>query len=201
MSWSAPVFASTVVLNFNDLNPLNVGGPLFIPSPYSNSGFSLSSTLGFDTYGTSLTGFFAGQKSLAPILGSAIQLNATGNSPFTLLSIDLARNFDFDPAPTVTFTGVLQAGGTVTESFTVTTPAGDAAFQTFDLTGFVNVVAVDWTQATNASEGAHQFTNIGIQEGASAVPEPGTLLLVFSGLGVVLAQARRKSPDPERQPG
>ena len=84
----------------------------------------------------------------------------TSGEPFSLLSIDLVRNFAFDPAPTVTFTGTLAAGGTVTETFMVTQPAGfPQTFETFDFTGFTGLSSVSWDQPV-FTEGLHQFTNI-----------------------------------------
>ncbi len=106
----------------------------------------------------------------------------------SLVSIDLARNFAFDPAPTVTFTGTLAGGGTVSETFSVTTPPGTPmTFQTFAFSGFTNVTAVSWDQAA-FTEGLHQFGNIDLTP-APTVPEPSTLALLI--VGVPLALKRR----------
>jgi hypothetical protein len=187
--------ASTIVLNFQNLDPGNVPGPLFIQSPYQDQGFAVSSTLGFDTYGTGLTNFFAGAHSLSPIIGSAVELKALDKSPFSLSSIDLARNFAFDPAPVLTLTAMLAGGGTVNQTFSVTTPVGAAAFQTFQLSNFTNVIAVDWNQPASAAQGLHQFTNLVIETGAvSPVPEPSSFLtvgLVLFAFGLVVTKTAK----------
>jgi hypothetical protein len=91
--------------------------------------------------------FYAGANGLAAFAPATNVLSQTDRKPFSLLSIDLARNFDFDPAPTVMFTRTLAGGGTVSETFTVTTPAGfPGAFQTFQFTGFSNLSSVSWDQ-------------------------------------------------------
>ena len=97
---------------------------------------------------------------LAAFSPATITLSQTSGEPFSLLSIDLARNFAFDPAPTVTFTGTLAAGGTVSETFTVTQPAGSPqTFQTFNFTGFTGLSSVSWDQPV-FTQGLHQFANI-----------------------------------------
>jgi hypothetical protein len=114
-----------------------------------------------------------------------ITLTQTNGDPFSLLSIDLARNFAFDPAPSVTFTGTLAGGGTVDQMLTVTTSSPPLTFQTFDLTGFTNVISVSWEQDVAASEGVHQFGNIHLFAGA--VTEPASLPLLALGIALALA--------------
>ncbi|MBV8550224.1 MAG: hypothetical protein JOY54_02910 [Acidobacteriaceae bacterium] len=173
--------ATTVTLNFQGLNPANANA-LFVASPLQTQGFTVTSTLGFDTYGTHNTNFFAGAPALAAIAPSSISVAATDGHPFSVLSIDLARNFAFDPAPTVDFTGILPGGVRVVESFTVTTPTGTAAFQTFHFTGFTNLLSLDWSQP--AAGALHQFTDITLSTGPpSTVPEPVSGLLC--GIGVL----------------
>jgi hypothetical protein len=195
LCWAGASTAATIVLDFKNLNPSDTPGPLFVQSPYTNQGFSLSSTLGFNTYGSGLTNFYAGVASLSPIVGSDVELKSTDNSPFSLTSILLTRNFAFDPAPTVTFTGALAGGGTVTQAFSVTAPLGIPAFQTFQFTGFTNVLKVDWSQASVA-QGLHQFADVTIQTGATAIPEPVSVLLLGVGLAgsTLIGRPRMKQP-------
>jgi hypothetical protein len=191
-----PLRAGLVVLDFADLNPQNQNTVYldpFLYGPYQSHGFTLSSTLGFNTYGTGATNFYAGEKSLAAIASSHVALTQTDGGAFDLLSLDLARNFAFDPAPTVTFTGTRAGGGTVTETFTVTTAVGQAAFQTFDFSGFTNLTQVSWDQPADLLAGLHQFSNIHLETPPAAVPAPPTLVLggIAACGGLLLARRRR----------
>jgi hypothetical protein len=178
--------AGPIVLNFTDI-PIPGGtdsAPFFT---YQSQGFTLQAVnqpsgflSGFQAHGPNSI-FYAGAIGVAAFAPASspdniINLTHDNGKPFDILSIDLARNFPFDPAPTVTFTGEKAGGGTVMESFTVTTPVGTAAFQTFDFTGFTDLTAVSWGQPVLA-DGLHQFTNITLNTGA-AVPEPASIVLV-----------------------
>jgi hypothetical protein len=189
-----PVQGGDIVLNFSDVPP----GTLTVFNPYISQGFMLTSTSGGFVFNSPDTGngspqpignnpFYAGANGLAAFSPATITLMQTSGEPFSLLSIDLARNFEFDPAPTVTFTGTLAGGGTVTETFTVTTPPppAPAMFQTFDFTGFTGLTSVSWDQPV-FTQGLHQFTNITLSTGG-VVPEPATLTLLALGLPLVLA--------------
>jgi hypothetical protein len=180
-----------IVLDFLDIQIPGAtdSAPFFT---YSNSGFTLTATdpttgflSGFEAHGANSV-FYAGAVGVIPFAPATsppdniVQL-VNGSTLFDLLSIDLARNFAFDPAPTVTFTGTQAGGGTITQSFTVTTPSGTAAFQTFAFTGFTDLTSVTWGQP-ELSQGLHQFTNIHLTTEAAAVPEPSTWLLLGTGL-------------------
>jgi hypothetical protein len=194
----APVRAG-IILNFSDVAP----GSLIVSSPYQSQGFTLTSSSGGWVFNSPDTGngapqipgsnpYYAGANGLAAFSPATTTLTQTNGSPFSLLSIDLARNFEFDPAPTVTFTGMIEGGGTVTDTFTVTTPVGPpAAFQTFTFTGFADLTSVSWDQPDPAA-GLNQFTNITL----STVPEPSSLILAgFGALGLAipfLARHRRR---------
>lgn len=190
------------ILEFSDVPP----GTLAIFSPYTSQGFSLTSTSGGFVFDSPDTGngspqvpgnnpFFAGANGLAAFSPATITLTDTGGDPFSLLSIDLARHFAFDPAPTVTFTGTLDGGGTVTQTFSVTTPAGTPmTFQTFAFSGFTDVTAVSWVQPVS-SEGLHQFGNIDLSEASSTeVPEPSTLSLLLMAVPAALRRGFRRPP-------
>jgi PEP-CTERM motif len=180
------------VLTFQDVLAAK-GSDVPFFDPIQTQGFTLTATnpptgfsAGFEAHGPS-SPFYAGEVGIvafAPATSppdNVIELTQTNGQPFDLVSIDLARNSAFDPAPTVTFTGTKAGGGTVMESFTVTVPSGTAAFQTFDFTGFAGLTAVTWGQP-QLSAGLHQFSRIDI---ASAVPEPSSLLLLSVGLAAV----------------
>ena len=200
----APVRGGDIVLNFSDVPP----GTLVVSSPYMSQGFSLTSTSGGFVFNSPDTGngssqpignnpYYAGANGLAAFSPATIILTQTNGDPFSLLSIDLARNFEFDPAPTVSFTGTLAGGGTVSETFMVTTPPPPSppSFQTFEFTGFTNVTSVSWDQPV-FTQGLHQFTNIHLSTGA--VPEPAALTLLALGIPLALAYTyhfrRRRGP-------
>jgi hypothetical protein len=165
-----------------------------------SQGFTLTSTTGGFVFNSPDTGngsmqtvgnnpFYAGANGLAAFAPATITLAQTSGDPFSLLSIDLARNFAFDLPPTVAFTGMLAGGGTVSETFTVSTSSPPLTFQTFDFTGFTNITSVSWGQDTSDSPGVHQFTNIHLFVGA--VPEPSALTLLALGVPLALAATRR----------
>lgn len=123
--------AGDVVLNFSDVP----AGTTVVSSPYVSQGFTLSDNSGGFVFNSPGTGngttqtvgandYYAGANGLAAFSPATITLTQTDGAPFSLLSIDLARNFAFDPAPTVTFVGTLLGGGTVSDTVTVTVPVG-----------------------------------------------------------------------------
>jgi hypothetical protein len=197
----APPVQAEVILNFSDVPP----GTLAVFSPYSSQGFTLTSTSGGFVFNSPDTGngspqppgtnpFYAGANGLAAFAPSTITLTQTGGGPFSLLSIDLARNFAFDPAPTVTFTGTLAGGGTVSDTFTVTNPS---TFQTFNFTGFSGLASVSWDQPV-FTDGLHQFSNIHL---STPVPEPSSLVLLASGGIGLFGYARLRKARTARRPG
>jgi hypothetical protein len=111
-----------------------------------DSRWSAAAAAGFSIVPTRATAFRkrseanAGENALAAFAPATITLTQTDGAAFSLLSIDLARDFAFDPAPTVTFTGTLVGGGSVTETFSVATPSGEpGSFETFSFTGFTDL--------------------------------------------------------------
>jgi hypothetical protein len=199
--WAAPVRADVIV----DFRDLAIPGETFLSffTPYESQGFRLTATdpstgfsAGFQARGANAGGFFAGDRGLAAFSPATspdniIELTRIDGDPFDLLSIDLARDFLFDPAPTVIFTGSLVGGGTVSQTFTVTTPPGVAALQTFAFTGFTDLLSVSWGQPPVAN-GRHQFADVTLDV-AATVPTPATLLLLVSAVFAIgAARARRR---------
>jgi hypothetical protein len=194
----APVRGGDVVLDFSGVPD----GTLTLFNPYASQGFYLTSTSGGFVFNSPDTGngspqtvgnnsFYAGVNGLSAFAPGTITLSQINGDPFSLLSIDLARNFAFEQAPATTFTATLAGGGTVTATFAVTTSSPPLTFQTFDFTGFTNVSSVSWDQDVDGTEGVHQFTKIHLRTGA-AVPEPPALVLLALGVPLALAHARRR---------
>lgn len=187
---------SGIILDFNDVAP----GTLAVFAPYSSQGFDLFSSSGGFVFNSPDTGngspqtvgnnpFYAGANGLAAFSPATITLLQTSGNPFSLDSIDLARNFAFDPAPSVTFTGILAAGGTISQTFAVTTSSPPLAFQTFNFTGFTDLTAVQWDQGV---DGIHQFGNVHLTPSTSSVPEPSSMALLVAGIAVIGGCASRK---------
>jgi hypothetical protein len=179
------------ILDFSDVPP----GTLAVGSPYTSQGFMLTSTSGGFVFNSPDTGngssqtpgnnpFYAGANGLAAFSPGIVTVAQTNGDPFSLLSIDLARDFAFDQPPSTTFTGMLAGGGTVMETFSVSISSPPLIFQTFDFTAITNVTSVSWDQDVVSSEGVHQFGNIHL---STVVPEPSALTLL--ALGVPLAVA------------
>ena len=203
-----PAHADTI-LDFSDVPP----GTLAAFNPYISQGFSLTSTSGGFVFNSPDTGngsaqtvgnnpFYAGANGFAAFAPATITLADTGGDPFSLVSIDLARDFAFDPAPSVTFTGTINGGGTIVETFTVTTSSPPLAFQTFAFSGFTNVVSVSWAQGTPA-EGLHQFANVDLSVAGNStttpVPEPSTLSLLLMALPAGLRASRSRRAAAEKR--
>ena len=122
-------------------------------------------------------------------IGGVTRLTQDNGNPFTLNSIDLANLFLQPVRPggdSVDFTGDVQGGGIVTQSFTLAT---SDALQTFAFNAsFTNLLSVSFTQ-----DGLlNQFDNI-VVNGGTPVPEPGSVaLLVGAGIGGMILKRRRK---------
>jgi hypothetical protein len=194
-------YAGTYNLNFSSLsqpgaNPTSEGSSL------TQQGFTIAGTSlfawqasspnlpGLNPADTSLFDFYAGTGDL---------ITAPEDAAFTINSIDLAPLLaggtgTFD----VLFTGTFADSSTVTQTFTVNDSPDD--LQTFDFSGFSNVVGVSFTQGTNAGyyegqETAYQFDNVNVSDsgGATVTPEPSSFLFLASGLAAFASgRLRRK---------
>lgn len=183
-----------VVLDFSDVAP----GTLLVFSPYTSQGFSLTSTAGGFVFNSPDTGngapqvvgnnpFYAGANGFASFAPATITLTRLDAQPFSLLSIDLARNFAFDPPPTVTFTGAISGGGSITESFSVTSTSPPLVFQGFTFAGFTDVTSVSWLQPASGPT-VHQFANVHLGP-VAALPEPSSVELALLAIALLAAPA------------
>lgn len=175
--------ANATTITFDSLEQSGNGYQSMIT--YTESGFLLDSHGNFASAQQQTAGWYAGSASLFNNGGGATTtLTKVGGGAFALNEISLARvSTSYAPGATVSFTGNVNGGGTVFQSFVV----GSAlAFNNFSFTGFNNLNSVSWVQAAPY----HQFDNIVLDGGT--VPEPATLALF--GLALAgFAVARRKA--------
>ena len=131
---------------------------------------------------------YTGTTTLYPDnVGSTVTLSTVSGSPFSISSIDLAALFGFPSTQVVTFTGIIQGGGVVNQSFTVTGPtSGAPVLSSFTfLPTFTNLASVG---ISSNVQPYYQFTNVRV----TAVPELGTFSFLSAGvLMIILGQWRR----------
>ena len=130
-------------------------------------------------------------------LGSPITMVATSGSPFLLNSFWGTKEFlddaaalagGFPNAATIHVTGVFDGGGGISTSFGLN---GSSNFQFFALSpAWSNLASVTFsgTICLACSPGGMSLDNINVHP----IPEPGSLLLLGSGLAGLAGFARRK---------
>ena len=182
--------ASPVTISFGSLSQPG-SGLVSEGGSVSLDGFTFSSAdSALETWGATspnLPGLVTADTSLFEFFAGSTTTLSDGGTKFSLNSIDLAPVVAGGSGTfTVTFTGTFADSSTVTETFTVNdgTPP---ALQTFDLSGFDNVVSVKFTQGTNSGffatqDTAYQFDNVVVSSSAVSTPEPGSLPFVSLGL-------------------
>lgn len=190
------VFASNArssSLTFDDLVSVSASGSTNIGNVYAENGFTITAT---PAYSWSGSGFYALQASSqlwtgSPGLtyygiGAQLELTSLDGVPFGLNSIDISRGDSNTGLIPVTFTGVKLDGSKVFQSYWFhDTQKGRNETFLFD-EQFTGLSALRWQQGAEW----HQFDNIVI----SAVPEPTTTVLLFSGLLLLaLTKTRRRS--------
>jgi hypothetical protein len=191
------MLANSVTLNFASLSQAG-SGMAGQGSTVSVDGFKFTSgDSAFDVWQSSnvnLPSLLASDTSLFEFFAGSTTTVTDGGSAFSLDSIDLAPvlaggNGSF----TVSFTGTHPDSSTVTQMFTVN-DSNPATLQTFDFSGFTDLVNVKFSQGINfglfgSQDTAYQFDNLIV-----TTPEPRLLLPLMIALICLVAFARFKLP-------
>ncbi len=189
----SPVFAVTIT--FEDVAP--TGGIVIPVTPYSEGGFTLtngyehdsdgifSSTVSVNSSGSDIFGW-CGSCGSTPI---TLTLAADDGSLFSIESLDatnLAPGY-YSTGMGITVTGNLLGGGTVTQDLIFV----EDTFTTFYLSSdFADLTSLQIQALFRGADLA--MDNIVLNNGASTVPEPSTMILLFSGLAAMAGLGRRK---------
>ncbi|HEX2267982.1 MAG TPA: PEP-CTERM sorting domain-containing protein [Pyrinomonadaceae bacterium] len=159
-------------------------------------GFTFASAAGFNHVAS---GHFSSAVSHNATSFLVVSPNATGTLIITNGGAAFsASSFDADTfthilgATTITVTGTLVGGGTISQTF-VTDAVGDGPgpnvdFQTFSLVGFNDLISLQFTSVAKP----FALDNLNLSGGAAPVPEPATMLLLGSGLSALAAFARKR---------
>ncbi|MGD0941770.1 MAG: PEP-CTERM sorting domain-containing protein [Terracidiphilus sp.] len=120
--------------------------------------------------------------------GSPLTITQTGGGVFTLNGFDMTLSwYDTNTTDDVAVVANYDAGGTATDLLTL-----DQGFQTYSL----DFVGVDSVTVDGLPEGAGNaywlMDNVEYDNSASPVPEPGSFVLLGSGLLILAGLARRK---------
>jgi hypothetical protein len=159
---------------------------LAVVGNYEEAGFSVNGPLA--TIGSQFAGAYAGSASLfLANPGNVATLAKVDGGTFSLKAIDLSPLAPswYGGGASVTFTGNVHGGGTLSQTFTVGSALG---FGTFAFSGFDQLDSVTWVQVASY----HQFDNI-VVDAPAAVPEPASLALFGVALAGIAALRRKAS--------
>jgi len=202
--------AAALVINFAPLTQ-PAGGFNSIGDTYSQDGFTFTGSaqpLGsafnyLGTWGSSDPDHPVGGSnttSLMPFNEQTLFTMTPNSGTFDLKSVDLAQwGFDqllFAPSFSVTFNGVVNGGGLVSQTFSVSNLAGSPVLSTYAFSGFTNLTQVSVLEGTYDLGTAWQLDNLCVGSGTCSIPLPSTwfmLLSGFVGLGFFAYRGTKKN--------
>lgn len=190
--FTIPSISQASVIDFEELsNPDELRG---LGPSYSSQGFIFSYTPApGEPYPTSLQivgtawRYNTGTTSIhANSPGALTTLKREDQQGFSLQAIDLAE-LNGPGATSVTFAGMTISGQTVIQQFFLD---GLIGFEHFVFSGdFTNLSEVTWKPGDFLPSLPYMYDNVDVA--ANAVPLPGTLFLVFTGLAILSHQRKR----------
>ena len=125
------------------------------------------------------------------VLNQAFVVTQAGGGAFSLQSVDVSEwDIGFSRGNTLTVSGALQGGGTISTTFTTDQSFG---FETFVFSNaWTNLLSVSFVDLNpDTGFGKLGFDNIVVNQ-PLAVPEPMTLTLLGLGVAAVARAGRRK---------
>lgn len=168
--------ASAAVLNFDD-----IGSYGFVPAGYGGLDWSASSWIAFNGEQAPFTPH-SGNWRVATDFGSS---DAASTIRFATPSVFNGAWFSGYDDSSVSF--LLYLGGKLVASSSTLSTSITPAFLASGYAGLADAVVVASRQQAN-----YALDDFSFNEVAPAVPEPATWALMFAGLGVVAALARRR---------
>jgi PEP-CTERM motif len=132
------------------------------------------------------------------IIDASVNFAPTAGGTFSLNQADIAELFlAGNGFGTVTFTGTVSGGGSLTKTFTLDGIrdglGGVPDFQTALFTGWNNLTTVNITgNLVTGAPGDWSIDNILVNATPGAVPEPATWGLMLAGFGIVGGAMRRR---------
>ena len=147
---------------------------------------------------TSAVAANSGSPALFNNLGPSVDFAQVNGGAFSLQSIGLTSFLGAFGNPTsVLFTGMLAAGGMVTQ--TVQVPGAMNMPSVFSFANFTNLSSVRLTVTSPSFEPYVQFDNVALSAASTAViPEPATVALFGAGLAGLGVLARRRQAAARR---